>query len=489
MKSSNKIVLVIPPLAGAHKDHLPSMGVGYLAAILERNNYEVKIIDSFAEDLDNDQTVNAVLKEAPFLAGISANTHNRFSAIGVIEGIKEKSNGEIFTVAGGPHFSPTAEQAVANIPSLDIVVRGEGEETLLQLVNQIRKDLGVNPENLKRINGLTFRDGGKIFSTSDREFIKNLDELPTPAWHLFNLNKYNARLEGLTKYRAIGVASSRGCPHNCNFCVNSVFWKRVFRMHSPKRFVDDLEILFKQYGFRAFDFWDDTMTIYRSHIEEICREILRRKLLIKWYARARVDTIDFDLLSLMKKAGCEAISFGVESGSERILKVIDKKINLNQVRNIAKICRDLNLVTKFFFVYSLPQENEDDLNSTFDLIDELELYSPKLHCYGGLARIYPGTQLEFLAKKEGKIPNDFNWYKKIYFETNEEVGADPIIPLYENGNVPLKRIVEMIKQRRQQRIKKKGLFNLIKKGLNFLFKIRSINDLKLIIKKIKDIVS
>ena len=482
-KRSEKIILIIPPQGEISKEYLPSIGIAYLAAVLEKDNYEVKIIDSLIEGFNNKQTIDAVLKEKPFLVGISADSHNRFNAIEVINGVKESSNGEIFTVAGGHHFSPTAEQALANIPLLDIVVRNEGEQTLLELVNQLIKDSEIKSENLKNIKGLTFRDNDKIISTPDRDFIRNLDDLPSPAWHLFDIDKYNANLEGTVKYRAIGVSSSRGCPQNCIFCANNSFWKRMFRRHSPKRFVDEIEFLFREYGFRAFDFWDDTITIFRPHIEKICQEILNRKLPIKWYARARVDTVDFDLLALMKKAGCVAISFGVESGSEKILKIIQKNTNLEQIRNTANICKELSLITKFFFIHSLPQENEKDLNLSLDLIDELSFYSSKFHCYEGIARIYPGTQLETLAKKEGKISNNFNWYKKVYFDLNKEIGADPIIPLYENKELSLKRITEIVKQRKKERVKRKSLFSLAKKGIRLFFGAKNFREIKLLIKK------
>lgn len=473
MKLARKIVLIIPPQEEMSKDYLPSIGVGYLAAVLEKNNYEVKIIDSLVAGLTNKQTVDLALKTKPFLIGISANTHNRFNAVEIIQGVKKNSNRDIFTVAGGVHFSPTAEQAIANIPLLDIVVRSEGEETLVELVSQLIKNSGIKPEKLKKIAGLTFRDDNKIISTPDRDFIKNLDKLPSPAWHLFELDKYNARLEGIAKYRAIGVMSSRGCPHNCVFCANNAFWRRIFRKHSPERFIDEVEFLFKEHGFRAFDFWDDTITIFRPHIERICQEIINRKLPIKWYARARVDTVDFELLSLMKKAGCEVISFGVESGSERILKNIDKKINLKEVKSVAKLCKELDLTTKFFFMYSLPQETEQDLNLTLNLMDELNSYGPKIRCYDGITRIYPGTRLEVLAKKEGKIPADFNWYEKVH----------PTIPFYENKNFSLNKIIQIVRQRKREKIRQEGLVNLIKKGFRLLFRVRNIQDIKSLIKK------
>lgn len=484
---SRKIILIIPPQTEMSKEYLPSIGVAYLAAVAEKNNYEVKVIDSLICGYDVKQTINAAVKENPFLVGVSANTHNRFNAVDVINGIKNNNAGKIFTVAGGPHFTPTAKDALLNIPSLDFVVRNEGEITFIELINQLVKDRIINPENLKKINGLTFRNGQQIISNPDRDFIENLDDLPSPAWHLFDMDKYDARLEGMAKHRTVGIMSSRGCPHDCIFCVNSAFWKKIFRRHSPKRFIDEVEYLYKNYGFRAFDFWDDTMTIFRPHIEEICRLIIERNLEIKWYSRARVDTVDFELLSLMKKAGCESISFGVESGSERIIKKINKKITLEQVRGIAKICKELDLNTKFFFVYSLPSENEDDLKLTLNLMEELRSYSFKFHCYAGIARIYPGTNLEAIAKKEMKIPNDFNWYKKIFIELNKEIGADPTIPLYENESLSLGKIVDMVKKSEQEWIKKEGVLKLIKKGTRIIFRTRSIKGIKSLIRKFIDL--
>jgi anaerobic magnesium-protoporphyrin IX monomethyl ester cyclase len=491
--SSKKVVLVIPPQAEMTKEYLPSIGVAYLAAVLEKNGYGVKIIDSFAMGFNGGQTVDSILKESPFLVGVSANTHNRFNAIEIFKQVKERSNNEIFTVAGGPHFSLIPEQALANIPSLGAVVRGEGEETLLQLANHLVKYSRINPGELMNVPGLTFRGDDGIISTPNRDFIKNLDELPSPAWHLFNLDKYNARLEGTISYRAIGISSSRGCPQDCIFCVNSAFWKKFFRRHSPKRFVDEVEFLHKTYGYRAFDFWDDTLTVFKPHAMEICNEIINRGLTIKWYARARVNTVDLELLSLMKKSGCEVISFGVESGSEKILKVIQKNITLKQVRDAARFCKELDLITKFFFIHSLPQETEDDLNLSLDLMNELNSYSPKFHCYDSIARIYPGTQLETLAKNEGRFPIDFNWCKEGQVNIDEGIKNNSTfyihdnIPLFENKDLPIKKIIEIVKQKRRDRIRKKSMFSLIKKGFKLILKSRNIKEVKSLAKKFIDL--
>jgi len=147
---------------------------------------------------------------------------------------------------------------------------------------------------------------------------------------LFEMEKYHRNIEG-TDIRAVGVMSSRGCPNRCAYCVNAAFRKGILRLRDPIKFVDEIEFLGNKYGLKGFDFWDDTLTISKEHVKRICNEILKRGLDIKWYARARVDTVDKEMLELMWKAGCIKISYGVESGSPRIIKIIRKNINSEQV--------------------------------------------------------------------------------------------------------------------------------------------------------------
>jgi len=282
-----KVILVIPPQEKFTKDYLPSIGIGYLASSLEKAGYEVKIIDSHIEGFNEEETVATVLEEDPDAVGMTCNSHNRFHAISVCRGIKEKSDNSVLVCVGGCHFSPIAEQTLKDVPEIDVVVRQEGEETFIELLNHY-----FQKKPLEEVLGITFRKDGKVISNPSRSFISNLDDLPSPAWHLFKLEKYNARLEGEDRTRSIGVMSSRGCPNACSFCVNSAFWQRMFRKRSPKKFVDEVEFLYRNYGYRGFDFWDDTITIDKNHINEICKEIIRRKLNTIWYARARVNTVD-----------------------------------------------------------------------------------------------------------------------------------------------------------------------------------------------------
>lgn len=467
-----KVVLVIPPQEKFTKDYLPSIGIGYLASSLEEAGYEVKIIDSYIEGLDEEATVSTVLKEGPDAIGVTGNSHNRFHAIAVCRGIKKKSNNSVLVCVGGCHFSPIAEQTLRDIPEIDVVVRQEGEETFVELLNHY-----FQKKPLDNVLGITFRKDNKVISNPSRSFVKNLDDLPSPAWHLFKLEKYNARLEGEDRTRSIGVMSSRGCPNACSFCVNSAFWQKTFRKRSPKKFVDEVEFLHQNYGYRGFDFWDDTITIDKDHIREICEEIIRRKLDIIWYARARVNTVDREMLSLMKKAGCRIISFGVESGSLQILKNIRKNITLDQVRETVKICAELGLIVKLFFMYSLPGETLRDIQKTRDLMRELKFYGPHIHVIPAFTLIYPGTEIEFLAKKEGTVPKNFNWSKPLYFEFNKKINTNPTIPVYEQKNLKAEEIYSYLRSGKTQYLE------IIKSIPLALGKVRDFSDFKYLLQR------
>ncbi len=470
-----KIILVIPPQEKFTKDYLPSIGIGYLASSLEKASYEVKIIDSHIDNLNEQETIEQVLREKPDVMGVTCNSHNRFRAISVCRGVKKKSNNQILVCVGGCHFSSTYNDTLKNVPEIDVVVRQEGEETFVDLLNHY-----FQKRPLEEVLGITFRKNNKIINNSSRPFIRNLDDLPSPAWHLFKLEKYNAKLEGEEKTRSIGVMSSRGCPNACSFCVNSSFWQRVFRKHSPKRFVDEIEFLHRHYGFRGFDFWDDTIAIDRNHIKEICEEILKRRLDIIWYARARVDTVDREILTLMRKAGCKIISFGIESGSPRILKNIRKNITIAQAKETVKICADLGYIVKLFFMYSLPGETLQDVQKTRDLMRELKFYGPNIHVIPGFTLVYPGTEIESIARTESSLSRDFSWSNPVIFPFNKKIGENPTIPVFQQKKLKPEEIKSFLSSKKTCCLELiKSIFPAIKgikdfKDLQYLFK-RGIN--------------
>lgn len=448
-----KVVLATAPDEWKTKEHLPPLSLAYIASVLEEERHEVVIIDSPVHQYGVEETAREIVEKKPDMVGITATTHNRFSAIELCDQTKKKTSALI--LVGGPHFSTIARDTLRNVSSIDIVVKGEGESTAKEIV--AGKPLGT-------IAGLAYRDkNGQVVENPRRAFIKNLDSLPMPAWHLLHLKKYSATLEGEYETPAIGVISSRGCPNECVFCVNRAYWRRTLRLRSPIRFVDEVEFLHKQYGYDAFDMWDDTFTINKSHAREICEEIMRRKLNIIWYARARVDTVDEDLLKLMRKAGCHSVSYGVESGSPAILKIIKKNITIAQAKKVIQISARLGFYVKAFFMFSLPGETAREVKDTLRLMDEVANYGAKVSCVKGYTVIYPGTELELLARKQGVLASDFEWNRRLAFEANRTIKANPAVPLYQNPGLPLEDIQQIIDrhQRRLIRLANRGFHRLI----------------------------
>ncbi len=429
-----KVVLSSAPEAVLTKSYSPSLGLLYVAAVLEKEGFEVIIIDGQSEKFTVDQMVTKALKYDPLAFGVTGTTENRFNVINLLNKIKQK-NKDLLTFWGGPHATLTFRNIMEKIDSVDVVVRGEGETIVSRLLSQY-----IKKESFENIPGIAYRSkGGKIIDTGNPQIIMNIDSIPWPARHLVNLKKYSSNLEGRSEISAVGIISSRGCPNDCSFCANVLLGQRVLRRRQPVKFVDELEFLHKYYGYRGFNFWDDTLTVDKGHIEAICNEIIKRGLDIVWYARVRVDTVDRDILSLMRKAGCEVLGFGIESGSERILNKINKKTNLAQIKQAVKISSELGFRVRCFFIFSMPEETFQDVQLTLNLMNELRSFGTQVECFYGFARIYPGTGFEQHARINGIIPKDFSWNN--YFESAKSRFFEKTnVPLFENKGLSIKKI-------------------------------------------------
>lgn len=451
-----KILLVAPPEEELSKGYLPPLGLGFMAAVLENSGHEVKIIDSPALDLlDCSGVIKRIKEESPELLGITATSHSRFNAINILEGIEEL---DCLKVLGGVHFSFSDSDALQHTPA-DIVVRGEGEYALLDIAER---------KPLDSIQGITYRKNKQIIRNSDRQFL-DVRKLPHPARHLFPMEKYNTVLEGEYKTKCTSILTSRGCPNACVFCSSPSYWRRILRLRDPVDVVDEIEEVISTYGIHGFDFWDDTLTIVPKHVEQICNEIIRRNLDIVWYARIRVNTVNRPLLELMKKAGCVALSFGVESGSPRILKEIKKNITLDQAEKVAKICSELGFHTKAFLMFNLPTETLEDVKLTLKFMDKLDNSYHNMIIIRGITLVYPGTMIEKIAKIEGILPKDFSWNSLYHFEKYQkyrEFGISRIVPSFEH--IPLEKLIPFIERWYQKRA--------LVSGFKGLAEIRSIND-------------
>ncbi|NQU73530.1 MAG: B12-binding domain-containing radical SAM protein, partial [Candidatus Omnitrophica bacterium] len=321
-----------------------------------------------------------------------------------------------------------------------------------------------------------YRDGG-IKINPLRDPIKDLDSLLRPAWHLFSMRNYRktlVRADG-NKMLSMGLVSSRGCPYDCVFCANSALSQKRVSFMSPKRFVGELEFLNREYGFTAFDFWDDTFTVNKSHVLGVCDEILKRNLKINWYARCRIDTVDREVLQLMKKAGCVTLSYGIESGSPRISKVIRKNINLQKAREVVKQSADLGFCVLTFFMAGHPGETAEDLKMTLNLMDEFKAYSPHIKPTIGFTLIYPKTGLEEIARKNLLLPQHFSWNKPVSLGTSVFSAREDSIPIFENPDFKLPLMKIMIFERVN---KKAGFLTKARKFFSVLFSIKGWKECK-----------
>lgn len=425
-----KITLIVPPEGYTTRMGTHTLGLTYIAGVLEAGGHSVEIIDSIIEKLSWNGFENKIKKSNADVFGITCDTNSRFKVFKAARKIKELL--DVPVILGGPHVTFTDVDTLSCINDVDIVVRGEGEYTMLELVNALEKG-----ENLRDVKGISYRENGQIVKNPAREPVKDLDSLPFPARHLLPLKKYNEKLEVIERIKCAGVIFSRGCPNRCTFCSESAFWGKPFRLASPKRAVDEIEFLINEYGYNAFDFWDSTFNLLPKWSMQICDEILKRKLDIKWYCRIRADRANRELLEKMKASGCIALGVGVESGSPRILKSIKKSITIDQVKDLAKLAMELDFHTKFFFMYNLPRETLNDIKMTFNLMRELESYGNKIQAPIAHTQIYPGTEIEIIAKNMGILPLNFSWSEPYYNLKNKLIGENPEIPLFEQIKSPV----------------------------------------------------
>ncbi len=429
------VLLVNPPEVKFEitKDPMPPLGLALLAAILERENIPVQILDASLEQLSLNDLANTVKEIDPGIIGITGTTWNRFDSFETARALK-KSLPSVPLVYGGAHATFTANDTLANLPEMDIVVRGEGDFTFLDIVKNI-----YSGKNIDSVKGVSYRKNGKIIHNVPADVIMDVDALPTPARHLLDIQKYNEQLFGK---KSTSVMTSRGCPMKCVFCSTSKLWGEFYRCRSPKLIGEELENLVNTYGIQATWFFDDTLTLKRSHIEGILSEMKTRKLSLEWYGAIRVNTVDKDLLKAMKDSGCKTVSFGVGNGSQRTLEKIDKGINLNQVQSVIDWCQELNIKTKAFFMLGLPDETMEDAMKTVNLIKEYKDKVETIALAGGTS-LLPGTTMTEWATEKGYFPKDFSWVKPYYNMQNPTIGRDPRLPTLIQPQMGYKQIREL----------------------------------------------
>ncbi len=393
-----KIALVnppYPPIAHSHPPFIP-LGLAYLGAVAQKAGHEVTVIDCQAEKLTYETFHSRIAKTPTDVIGVTATTLLYKSAMQIIT-IAKQVQPQAVTMLGGSHGTFWDEDALNEYPSLDIIVRREGEQTFIELLDKLFSKSSLNP-----VLGITFRRDGKIIRTPNRPFLENLDSLPFPAHDLLPLE--NLKHEGKILFPLI---TSRGCVYWCDFCSTVRMFGKGYRWRTPKNVVDEMQLVHDKYGVDQVTFYDDAFTVNRDRVFKICEELRARNLNMTWDCGTRVDMVDREMLKTMRDAGCFAVWLGVESGSETILGAMNKRIKLDQTRLAFKTANKAGLMTIANTVIGFPGETEQTAHETIRFIKELNPDSVGFY----VATPYPGTPMYEQVKQKGWLKvTDFDKY-------------------------------------------------------------------------------
>lgn len=381
-----KVLLIYPPYAWEYKR--PALGLAYIASVLIESGIEVDILDMDAEYLTLKDISSRVDKDYS-LFGISFLTP-QFNIVMELVRLIRKECKETLIVVGGPHVSAMPEESIDEL-NTDFAVLGEGEYTIVNLIKNLN-----NKKYLEKLPGLVLRNGvGNIINQGKGE-TSDINSLPFPAWHLFPLesNCYNVSLPGVSnKEMVFPLLTSRACPYDCIFCDSHTVFGRGFRSRTPENVVEEIKYLNERFKARQFEIVDDTFTVDAKRVHEVCALILKNNLKIKWICNARVNLVDLELLKAMKKAGCTAVNYGVESGDPVVIQNISKKIKIEQIINAHKLAKEAGLIVTTFIMVGSIGETLDSVRLTGRLIEMIDSDYPGL----SISTPFPGSPLYKIA--------------------------------------------------------------------------------------------
>jgi anaerobic magnesium-protoporphyrin IX monomethyl ester cyclase len=405
----NSIVLVNPPYSfwSPEKNYLrpfignlPSLGLLSLAAVLRKAGFGASIVESASLGLPFSRTVDMILRERPGYVGLSCTTASVENAAKIARAVKEGSP-ETLVLAGGSHITALPEETFRRFPEFDFGIQGEGEAALPGLLEALE-----GGRDLPRVESAVYREGEAIRVNPRRKFIEELDTLPFPAFDLLPgfPREYRAPFLNYPVGPTASLISSRGCPRACTFCDRSVFGNR-YRYFSEDYLWGLISFLRRQHGIRHLVFTDDQFAAFRPRLVRLCERMASGNLGIRWNCDARVDSVDPDLLRLMKRAGCWMISYGIESGSQKVLDRIRKGITLDQVEQAVRWTKEAGIRAKGLFMIGYPEETEETLGQTLDFLGRSRLDEMNL----SFLTPYPGTEIY----REVKGSRDFveDWGK------------------------------------------------------------------------------
>ncbi|UCD84970.1 MAG: cobalamin-dependent protein [Deltaproteobacteria bacterium] len=394
-----KIMLIIPPSSmkqryGEYEAvgslYLP-LGLAYIGAIGKAANHQLKVIDSEILQYSYDDIRREVIEFSPDLIGMQTFTSTIDYCYQIAEIVKT-ANQKIKVVLGGSHATTHPQEVIGN-PDVDFVVVGEGELVFNNLLKTIDEE-----SDCSRVNGLVWKNNGTITTNKKQDFIKNLDEVPFPARELFPMTRYHSSAQ-LRGRRTLHLVTARGCPFRCSFCSSFLSSGRTLRHHSAERVIQEVKVLVYEYKADGIQFYDEVFTVNRERVLAICDLLQKKNLKVPWSCFTRVDQVDRELLRRMKEAGCYQIFYGVETGIPRLLELLKKDIDIEQIKECFKLTKEAGIEIHASLMLGLPTETVEESYQTFNFIINLDPDYVQWEKYNPA----PRTELYNLALKSGKF--------------------------------------------------------------------------------------
>lgn len=496
----NKILLIEPPFCRLFKDTFSldrfPLSLGYLSGtILKETDWNVMIYnaDFFAHSDPDPYKISYItgigfgnymknLKELsgqiwkevksnilaykPTVVGISAKSQN-FASARIVAKIVKEINKQIIVIVGGPHPSMAGREVLLNCPDIDICVKGEGERTIVELLNAI-----ANKRDFKNIQGIFYRNNSEIIESAPRDFIKDLDTLCFP-----NQGAYKVLMD-YEKYPTTAfnhIFSARGCPYNCFFCGSRNIWSRKVRFRSNENVIEEIKDIRKE-GLRSVNFEDDTFGVSDRRINDLCNAIIKHCPELKWKCEIPVKLVKEKNISLMKNAGCYQIQMGIESGNNEILKRIRKNITIEEAISACKIINKYGIELILFFMVGFPYDTEDTINDTLAAMKKIKCNKIEYSIFTP----YPGTEAFEICKENGLIDDNYDVSLFNHQSPNNcfciNLTHERFRMLvskcenYVDRKNKINRIKQIFSTNSIWRIKEIGMANALQKGIKMLFR-------------------
>ncbi|HDD72711.1 MAG TPA: radical SAM protein [Candidatus Aenigmarchaeota archaeon] len=434
--------------------------LAYSAAILEKNNIEVKVIDAVADELDNRSYVKAVEKQNPDICFIETSTPTINIDLESTKLLKENLDTRVFMM--GAHATVFHREILQKNTFIDGIIRGEFEFTI--------RDIAIG-RPLREIRGLTFRKNKEIIINPERPYEKNLDSLPFPAWHQFTLKYYDSFLN---ESPSMMMISSRGCPFQCTYCLwPDLMYGHIQRRRSPGNVCDEIGVLIERYGIREIKFDDDTFALNKKWVMDVCREIINRGYHreIVWNCFGHVSQGDPEMYRMMAKAGCKMISYGIESGSQKILDIMRKNIDMKKAKETISNAKKAGIDVYCDYMIGFPEETEEDIEKSI----ESALYLDPDFIQVSYTIPYPGTRMYKDALQKGILlyPNEWEKYCSCGPMIKNYVTPERMMYLYKKfwkrfymrPRYMIKTAVRMMKSTQEFRRGAKGFVSFYKRFL------------------------